>query len=47
MQALLMNFLYSQRMEATFSKGQEALIHFSDENKRLVTQFAEANATLG
>ena len=47
MQALLTNFLYSRRTEATFAKGREALIHLCEENKRLVSQLAEANANLG
>ena len=46
MQALLTNFIYSKRTEATFAKGQQALIQLRDENKRLVTELAEATATL-
>ena len=47
MQALLANFIYSRRREATFDKGQEALIHLRNENQKLVAELSEANVTLG
>ena len=47
MQAFLTNFIYSQRTEAMYAKGQEALLLLRDENKRLFAQLREANATLG
>ena len=46
MQAFLANFVYYQRTEVIFAKGQEALLHLCEENQKLIAEHSEANVII-